>query len=123
MLEISNSDQNSILSLIGKMARILKSLFFAKECKIVDGATEVAIIKETCLAGVVDVQMLGSVHDESRLEFSYKSFAVDSFSEGESRTQTLKCSLQLCLNDSCASQYAASDSTCPTTLGFEYGAP
>ena len=31
--------------------------FFAKECKIVDGATEVAIIKDSCLAGVVDVQM------------------------------------------------------------------
>ena len=28
--------------------------FIAKDCQIVDGQTEVAIIKETCLAGVVE---------------------------------------------------------------------
>ena len=28
--------------------------YFANDCKIVDGATEVAIISETCLAGVVE---------------------------------------------------------------------
>ena len=28
--------------------------FFAQDCQIVDGKTEVAIIKDTCLAGVVE---------------------------------------------------------------------
>ena len=28
--------------------------FIAKDCQIIDGQTEVAIIKETCLAGVVE---------------------------------------------------------------------
>ena len=30
--------------------------FFAKDCKIIDGATEVNIISDTCVAGVVETK-------------------------------------------------------------------
>ena len=30
--------------------------FFAQECRVVDGSVEVSIIKDTCTAGVVDVE-------------------------------------------------------------------
>jgi len=97
--------------------------FFAKQCQIIDGATEVSIISETCLAGVVDVTNHDLSYHALALKFSYKSFAVDNFSEGESRTQTLKCGIQLCLNASCSSQIASSDGSCPATEGFEFAAP
>ena len=34
--------------------------FFANECKIIDGTNEIAIISETCLAGVVETTRLVS---------------------------------------------------------------
>jgi len=94
--------------------------YFANDCKIVDGATEVAIISETCLAGVVETKRLGARHHKTDLQYSYKSFAVDSMAVGSSRTQTIKCSLKLCLNADCHSNMKNYDSQCPRTTGFMY---
>jgi len=94
--------------------------YFANDCKIVDGATEVAIISETCLAGVVETTRLGARHHKTDLQYSYKSFAVDSMAVGSSRTQTIKCSLKLCLNADCHSNMKNYDSQCPRTTGFMY---
>jgi len=94
--------------------------FFAQDCQIVDGVKEVSIIKDTCLASVVETTRLGTRHNKEELKFSYKSFAVDSMPASSSKTQTLKCSLKLCKNADCLSQMKNTVNTCPSVSGFTY---
>jgi len=94
--------------------------FFAQDCQIVDGLKEVAIIKDTCLAAVVETTSLGTRYNKKELKFSYKSFAVDSMPASSSKTQTLKCSLKLCKNADCPYQMTNTVNNCPSVSGFTY---
>jgi len=94
--------------------------FFAKKCEVVDGSVSVAIIDDTCLAGVVGVTRQAERHDKEKLEFSYNSFAVAAFPVGTSRSQILKCSVQLCLTNQCAGNIVSQSNQCPAKSDFSY---
>merc|ERR1712176_268316 len=99
---------------------LLKTLtelrFYISSCNVVQGETEINLIKDACLSSVLITEDSFKA-SSTEIEFSYRTFKIQGNTSNE---QHMKCHITICTAD--CNEIPSSDEQCESDSPYKYTA-